>query len=98
MAVAIDIIILSFSDIGSGLVTKDGSRPKHFAIAGADHRFLRADAKIENDTVVVWSNQISGPIHVRYAWADNPEDINLYNREGLPASPFTTEQNVGDSE
>jgi len=44
--------------------------------------------KIEDNTVVVYSEKINNPVAVRYAWADNPEDANLYNKEGLPASPF----------
>ncbi|MGB8452541.1 MAG: hypothetical protein WCD89_09420 [Anaerocolumna sp.] len=84
-------IIISFCDTGSGLITKDGDKPGHFAIAGADKVFFRADAEIEGDCVVVWHDQVPDPIYVRYAWADNPEGANLYNREGLPASPFTTE-------
>jgi len=48
-------------------------------------------AKIENNKVVVWSENIREPIAVRYAWADNPCGVNLYNKEGLPASPFRTD-------
>jgi sialate O-acetylesterase len=61
-----------------------------FAICGKDGRWLWADAKIEGDSVVVWSNQIARPFAVRYAWADNPT-CNLYNAAGLPASPFRTD-------
>ncbi len=59
-----------------------------FAIAGADRRFVRAEAAIEGDRVVVWSEHVPEPVAVRYAWADNPEGANLFNAEGLPASPF----------
>jgi sialate O-acetylesterase len=84
-------IILSFTNIGSGLVAKGGGELKHFAIAGKDKKFVWAKAKIEKDKVVVWSEDISKPVAVRYAWADNPEGANLYNKEGLPASPFRTD-------
>ncbi|MDF2960696.1 MAG: putative protein of unknown function acetylesterase [Paenibacillus sp.] len=84
-------IILSFSNTGGGLVAKGGDRLRHFAIAGADRSFVWADARIEDECVVVWHNQVPNPVYMRYAWADNPEGANLYNREGLPASPFTTE-------
>lgn len=84
-------IILSFTDTGSGLTVKNGDRPEAFAIAGADKTFVRADAEIIGDSVAVWSENVSHPVYVRYAWADNPADANLYNLEGLPASPFTTE-------
>ncbi|WP_221622279.1 sialate O-acetylesterase [Larkinella rosea] len=83
-------IRLTFSQTGSGLVAKGGGALKHFAIAGADHRFVWASAKIEGNQVVVWNDQVPNPVTVRYAWADNPEGANLSNREGLPASPFTT--------
>lgn len=43
---------------------------------------------IKDDHVIIWNDEVSDPIYVRYAWADNPENANLYNKEGLPASPF----------
>ncbi len=85
-----DKIEISFSSIGGGLVAKDGDL-KYFSIAGVDKKFVWAKAKIENDKVVVWSDDVANPTIVRYAWADNPEGANVYNKEGLPASPFTTE-------
>lgn len=84
-------IILSFAHAGSGLMAKGGEL-REFAISGPDKRFVWADARIEgDDKVVVWSDEISDPVAVRYAWADNPEGANLYNKEGLPASPFRTD-------
>ncbi|OAV72518.1 hypothetical protein Barb7_03088 [Bacteroidales bacterium Barb7] len=83
-------IILTFSHAGSGLTMK-GDELHAFAIAGKDNRFVWAKARIEGGNhVIVWSDEISDPVAVRYAWADNPENANLYNREGLPASPFRT--------
>ena len=84
-------IILTFTNTGSGLAAR-GEELRSFAIAGSDKRFVWAKAKIENNNVVVWSDQISDPVAVRYAWADNPDGANLYNSEGLPASPFRTDQ------
>ena len=84
-------IVLSFTHIGSGLVVKGGGDLKYFAIAGADKHFIWAKAKIKGDKVVVWNDNIGDPVAVRYAWADNPEGANLYNKEGLPASPFRTD-------
>ena len=84
-------IILTFSSVGGGLVAKGGVL-KSFAIAGADMQFVWGDAKIEGDNVVVSSATIANPVAVRYAWADNPADANLYNKEGLPASPFRTDE------
>ena len=75
---------------GAGLKTLDGGPLKSFAIAGEDRRFVWADARIEGNTVVVSSAKILKPVAVRYAWANNPI-ANLYNRAGLPASPFRTD-------
>lgn len=92
-------IILSFQHTGSGLITNDGEELSEFAIAGADKKFVWAKAKIvqgtpngEGDKIIVWSDEVKEPLYVRYAWADNPVQPNLYNKEGLPASPFTTEK------
>ncbi len=85
-------IVISFTNTGSGLIAKGGGELKYFAIAGADKKFVWAKAKIEGNKVVVWNDQITNPAVVRYAWADNPEGANLYNKEGLPASPFETNQ------
>jgi sialate O-acetylesterase len=84
-------IIITFSNTGSGLVAKDDTTLMQFAIAGADRKFYRAQATIQNNKVVVWSADVQQALYVRYAWQDNPQGANLYNKEGLPASPFTTE-------
>lgn len=81
-------LIIRFTATGSGLITNDGETPAEFAIAGADKKFVWAKARIEGNQVIVWSDQITDPVYVRYAWADNPVNPNLYNKEGLPASPF----------
>ena len=83
-------IILHFKHIGGGLVACGGEPLKGFAVAGADRKFVWADAKIEGDTVVVYSDKVAEPVAVRYAWADNPV-CNLYNKESLPASSFRTD-------
>lgn len=85
-------VIITFSNTGSGLMAKGGGELKYFSIAGADKKFVWAQATIKKNKVVVWSDQVHKPVVVRYAWADNPEGANLYNKEGLPASPFTTEK------
>ncbi|MCZ6672529.1 MAG: sialate O-acetylesterase [Verrucomicrobia bacterium] len=90
--VAGDKIILSFESIGSGLMAGKKGPLDTFAIAGKDRRFVWADAEIKNDTVVVSARGVSSPVAVRYAWADNPSQRNLlYNKEGIPASPFRTD-------
>lgn len=87
-------IIITFTNTGSGLITNDGEDLSEFAIAGADKKFVWAKAKIEGDKVVVWNDDVQNPMYVRYAWADNPENPNLFNKEGLPASPFTTDSSA----
>lgn len=85
-------ISISFDHTGSGLITNDGEAPGDFAIAGADKKFVWGKTKIEGTKIIVWSDEIKQPMYIRYAWADNPVQPNLYNKEGLPASPFRTDQ------
>jgi len=80
-------IRVRFSHNAGGLVAKGGPL-RQFAIAGSDGKFVWADARIERDTVVVSSSGVPHPAAVRYGWAHNPEGANLYNKAGLPASPF----------
>lgn len=102
MKVEGDKIHLSFEHAGSGLMigTKEGRAPtvenkegklKCFAIAGADKKWVWAEAVIQQNTVIVSSPGIKEPVAVRYAFSGNPDGANLYNREGLPASPFRTD-------
>jgi sialate O-acetylesterase len=84
-------IELTFTNCGGGLMTNDGKELKHFAIAGIDKKFVWAKAEIKKNKIIVWTDAIVHPLNVRYAWADNPVGANLYNKDGLPASPFTTE-------
>ncbi len=81
---------ISFTETGSGLLVKGDSPLRGFAIAGEDRKFVWADAQIEGDKVAVSSQAVPHPVAVRYGWESNP-DCNLYNREGLPASPFRTD-------
>jgi sialate O-acetylesterase len=83
-------ITLSFTNIGSGLIAKDGGALKCFEICGVDDEYFPAKTKIDKDKIIVWSDKVTKPVAVRYAWANNPEGANLYNKEGLPASPFRT--------
>lgn len=83
-------IILDFEHVGGGLVARGGEPLKGFAIAGADRKFVWADAKIDGNTIVVSSNEVSEPVAVRYGWANNPV-CNFINKEGLPATPFRTD-------
>ncbi|GGY77339.1 9-O-acetylesterase [Cellvibrio zantedeschiae] len=81
-------LIVGFDKAGGDLeITKDGVL-HHIAIAGADKKYVWAKAKLQGNKLVVWSDDVAEPVSVRYAWADNPEGANLYNKAGLPASPF----------
>lgn len=81
---------IGFSNTGSGLMVKGGV-PGGFAIAGSDGKFVWAKALIDGNQVVVWHEDVLNPKFVRYAWADNPDRANLFNKEGLPAAPFRTD-------
>jgi sialate O-acetylesterase len=78
---------LWFEHTGGGLQARGGGELTGFTIAGADGKFVPAQAKIEGKTVLVSSADVPEPAAVRYAWADDPV-CNLINQEGLPASPF----------
>lgn len=89
MTVRQDRAIIHFKHTGGGLVAKDGDL-KGFFIADADGNFQPAKAEIRGETVEVFSNEVPAPAAVRFGWANVP-DLNLYNKEGLPASPFRTD-------
>lgn len=82
-------IRIHFKHVEGGLKALGGP-PTGFSIAGADQQFEWAHARIVGDSVVVWSEEVAEPVAVRYGWAANPL-CNLYNTEGLPASPFRTD-------
>ncbi len=91
-----DSIFIKFNSTYGGLKTLKGDSLKGFAIAGLDHQFHWAEARIVGNDVLVYSDEVSNPIAVRYAWAANPV-CNLYNGAGLPASPFRTDDWIGIS-
>jgi sialate O-acetylesterase len=84
-------IRLKFSHLGGGLVAKGGPL-KWFVVAGADQKFVPAEARIDGDSVVVISPEVSAPVAVRYAWVNYPEGCNLFNVAGLPAAQFRTDK------
>jgi len=85
-----DCIRIAFDYTGGGLTTRNNEPLKGFSIAPAEGGFQWADAKIDGDSVVVWSDKVKNPVRVRYAWARNPT-CNLCNKAGLPAVPFRTD-------
>jgi len=85
-------IRISFTNIGSGLMVKDKyGYLKGFEIAGADKKFHYAKAYIDGSDVVIYADEVAVPVAVRYGWADDAGDDNLFNKEGFPASPFRTD-------
>jgi sialate O-acetylesterase len=91
MKIAGGAIRVKFSHPGGGLVARGGGPLAGFVIAGADLKFVPAQAEIDGDTVVVSSPAVAAPVAVRYAWMNFPEDCNLYNAAGLPAASFRTD-------
>lgn len=85
--------VLHFKHVGKGLQAKDGPLTG-FTIAGDDRTFYNAKAEIQGDTVLVWCDKVQQPVAVRYGWANCPV-VNLWNKDGLPASPFRTDDFPG---
>jgi len=84
-------ITIEFDYVGSGL-TKKGDKLLEFEIAGKNKKFIKANAQIKNNKVLVWNNKISNPKYVRYGWKDT-STASLFNKEGLPASSFNSINN-----
>lgn len=85
-----DKIVIAFAKEGGKLISE--SKLKGFAIAGADRKFVWAEAWTEGNSVVVSSSRVANPKYVRYAWADNPGALNLFNTDGFVAMPFRTDK------
>lgn len=86
-----DALVADFAEVGRALALRSGSELLGFAIADASGKFVNAKARIEGHSVVVESPLVKQPVAVRYGWVDNPEQANLINAEGLPASPFRSD-------
>jgi Domain of unknown function (DUF303). len=84
-------VILSFTNIAGGLVSRDGLPLNWFSIAGVDGKFVSAHAEIKGNEVVVWSEEINNPVAIRFAWNESAIP-NFCNKEGLPAVPFRTDK------
>lgn len=92
-------MILSFTHADNGLIVKDKyGYVKGFEIAGDDKKFYYAKAEMKNNRVIVYSDSVANPVAVRYGWADDMPEVNLYNKEGFPASPFRTDTWKGITE
>ena len=87
-----DKVRIRFTHTGQGLAFKHGDKLQGFALAGDDKKFQWADAVIEGDTVVASCAAVPKPVFVRYAWSGNRRWANLFNKDGLPAIPFRTDQ------
>jgi sialate O-acetylesterase len=99
MEVKGDKIIVTFTNTGGGLVVKDRyGYLRGFEIAGDDKQFKYAKAVLEGNTVVVYQEGVSVPVAVRFGWADEVSDTNLYNAEGFPAVPFRSDSWKGITE
>lgn len=93
MRVEGNTVRISFDNVGSGLVVDDKyGYVKGFSVAGSDKVFHWVKGRQDGNEIVLDTSKISNPVAVRYGWADNPDDVNLYNKEGLPANPFRTDE------
>ncbi|WP_244228762.1 sialate O-acetylesterase [Mucilaginibacter endophyticus] len=90
MKISGDKIILEFDHVGAGLVSHDGKPLTDFTIAGADGNFVAATATIKGNTVEVSAASVAKPVVVRFAWSETAQP-NFYNKDGLPAAPFRTD-------
>ncbi|MNK18042.1 Glycosyl hydrolases family 2, sugar binding domain [compost metagenome] len=93
MSVNGNVVKVSFSNISKGLKSKDGGNSiTGFSLAGEDKKFYFAKAELQKDnTILISTDDVKNPVAIRYAWADNPGELNLYNTEDLPATPFRTD-------
>lgn len=85
-----DMVILKFSHVGKGLKCKENEQLKGFTIAGSDKIFVPAKAIIQGKLIIVSGSGVEKPVAVRYGWSNVP-DVNLYNKDGFPTSPFRTD-------
>ena len=91
--------VLSFRNVGGGVWAKDKyGYLTGFEVAGTDQKFYYAKAEIQGNTIVVHADSVTAPVAVRYGWADDNGDVNLYNQEGFPAVPFRTDAWKGITE
>ncbi|MBS7564902.1 sialate O-acetylesterase [Mucilaginibacter sp. Bleaf8] len=85
-----NLVELEFDHIGSGLASHDGKPLTYFTLAGADGKFVAADAIIKGNKVIVSSSSVSNPTNVRFGWVEDAQP-NFYNKDGMPAAPFRTD-------
>jgi sialate O-acetylesterase len=87
-------VTVTYTHVGQGLAFKHADRIQGFALAGEDRTFQWADATFAGDTVIVSSAKVPKPLYVRYAWSLDRSWANLFNKDGLPAIPFRTDDDV----
>ncbi len=91
-------VTIHYKHVGTGLMSKNKfGYLRGFAVAGDDKIFHWAKAEIVGNSVIVSSDKVSNPVAIRYAWSDNPGTLDFYNKEGLPALPFRTDDWLGIS-
>ncbi len=91
--------VLTFKNVPGGLMTNDKyGYVRGFEVAGADQQFHYAKAEIRGDSVLIRADGVTTPVAVRYGWADDNGDVNLYNSAGFPAVPFRTDTWKGITE
>jgi sialate O-acetylesterase len=92
-------VIITFSNIGGGLLVKDRyGYVMGFEVAGADRKFKYAKGVIQGNTIVVSCAEVPTPVAIRFGWADNASDCNVFNAEGFPVVPFRTDEWKGITE
>jgi sialate O-acetylesterase len=84
-------VVLQFTNTGKGLTLSSSSDRNGFEVAGADRHFYPAKATIAGTTVIVSAPEVTTPVAVRYGWADDDSEASLFNKDGLPAAPFRTD-------
>lgn len=87
-------VIISFDTVGNGLKTRDNMDLRYFSISSDGLNFVWAKAKMKDNKIIVWNDDVINPVAVRYAWANNPKTANLVTKNNLPVSPFEVKKEI----